>query len=68
MWLIWVVVIGMIAGWATGKIMKGAGYGPLMNLVLGIVGGIVGGWILAHWASTQPVASSLAFWSQFLER
>jgi uncharacterized membrane protein YeaQ/YmgE (transglycosylase-associated protein family) len=46
MWLIWVVVIGMIAGWATGKIMKGAGYGPLMNLVLGIVGGIVGGWIL----------------------
>jgi len=61
MWLIWVVVIGMIAGWATGKIMKGAGYGPLMNLLLGIVGGIVGGWIL--WASTQPVASSLAFWT-----
>ena len=26
--------------------MKGAGYGPLMNLLLGIVGGMVGGWIL----------------------
>ena len=46
MQLIWDVVIGMIAGWATGRIMKGAGYGPLMNLLLGIVGGIVGGWVL----------------------
>ncbi|HEX6505358.1 MAG TPA: GlsB/YeaQ/YmgE family stress response membrane protein [Terriglobales bacterium] len=46
MWLIWVIIIGMLAGWAAGKIMKGSGYGPLMNMVLGIVGGIVGGWIL----------------------
>ncbi len=46
MWLIWVIVVGLIAGWATGKIMKGSGYGPLMNMALGIVGGIVGGWIL----------------------
>ena len=46
MWLIWVIIIGMLAGWAAGKIMTGSGYGPLMNMVLGIVGGIVGGWIL----------------------
>jgi len=45
-WLIWVIVVGLIAGWATGKIMKGSGYGPLMDIVLGIVGGIVGGWIM----------------------
>jgi uncharacterized membrane protein YeaQ/YmgE (transglycosylase-associated protein family) len=45
-WLIWVIIVGLIAGWATGKIMKGSGYGPLMDIVLGIVGGIVGGWIL----------------------
>ena len=44
-WLIWIVV-GLIAGWAAGKIMKGSGYGVLGDIVLGIVGGIVGGWLL----------------------
>jgi uncharacterized membrane protein YeaQ/YmgE (transglycosylase-associated protein family) len=43
--IIWIVV-GLIAGWAAGKIMKGSGYGVLGDLVLGILGGIVGGWIL----------------------
>ena len=46
MWLIWVVLIGLIAGWAAGKIMRGSGYGPLMDIVLGILGGVIGGWIL----------------------
>ena len=32
-WLIWVIIVGLIAGWATGKIMKGSGYGPLMDIV-----------------------------------
>ena len=45
-WLFWVIVVGLIAGWATGKIMKGSGYGPLMDIILGICGGLVGGWIL----------------------
>src|SRR5438132_1034863 len=39
LWLLWVVLVGLIAGWATGKIMKGSGYGPLMDIALGIVGG-----------------------------
>jgi uncharacterized membrane protein YeaQ/YmgE (transglycosylase-associated protein family) len=46
-WLIWVIIVGLIAGWATGKIMKGSGYGVLMDIVLGMVGGIVGGWIMS---------------------
>jgi uncharacterized membrane protein YeaQ/YmgE (transglycosylase-associated protein family) len=46
MWLLWVIIVGMLAGWAAGKIMTGSGYGPIWNMVLGIVGGIVGGWIL----------------------
>ena len=44
-WLLWIVA-GLIAGWATGKIMKGSGYGVLGDIILGIVGGILGGWIL----------------------
>jgi uncharacterized membrane protein YeaQ/YmgE (transglycosylase-associated protein family) len=46
MFLIWWIVVGLIAGWAAGKIMKGGGYGTIMDIVLGIVGGVVGGWIL----------------------
>jgi uncharacterized membrane protein YeaQ/YmgE (transglycosylase-associated protein family) len=44
--LIWWVVVGLIAGWAAGKIMKGGGYGAVMDIVLGIVGAVVGGWLL----------------------
>lgn len=38
--------MGLIAGWATGRIMKGSGYGPIMDIVLGIIGGVIGGWIM----------------------
>lgn len=41
--LLWFLIVGIIAGWLTGKIMKGGGYGLLGDLVLGIVGGIIGG-------------------------
>ena len=41
--LIWSVIIGLIAGWLAGKVMKGGGYGTLMDIVLGIAGGVIGG-------------------------
>lgn len=43
--LLWWVLVGLVAGWATGKIMKGQGYGPLMDIVLGMAGAVVGGWV-----------------------
>jgi uncharacterized membrane protein YeaQ/YmgE (transglycosylase-associated protein family) len=39
------IVIGVIAGWLTGKLMKGGGYGFWGDLLLGLVGSIVGGWL-----------------------
>ena len=45
-WLLWVILVGLIAGWATGKIMKGSGYGAGVDIILGILGGIVGGWVV----------------------
>jgi len=44
--MVWWVVVGLIAGWAAGKIMKGGGYGAVMDIVLGIVGAVVGGWLM----------------------
>ncbi len=45
-WMLYAVIVGLIAGWATGKIMKGSGYGVLVDIILGIVGGILGSWVL----------------------
>ena len=44
--LIYLILVGLVAGWATGKIMKGSGYGVLTDILLGIAGGIVGAFIL----------------------
>ena len=45
--LIWAVVIGLIAGWLAGTVMKGRGYGVLMDIALGIVGGVIGRFVFA---------------------
>jgi len=43
---VWWIIVGLIAGWATGKIMKGSGFGVLGDIILGIVGALLGGWIM----------------------
>jgi len=43
--ILWWAIVGIIAGFLTGKIMSGAGYGILHDMTLGIVGAIVGGFI-----------------------
>ena len=45
--LAWIVV-GLIAGWLAGQVMKGGGYGIIMDIVLGILGGFLGGFIFDH--------------------
>jgi uncharacterized membrane protein YeaQ/YmgE (transglycosylase-associated protein family) len=42
--LYWIIV-GLIAGWLAGKVMKGGGYGVLVDIILGILGALVGGWV-----------------------
>lgn len=44
--IIWWIVVGLIAGWAAGKIMKGGGYGVVADILLGVVGGFIGGWVV----------------------
>jgi uncharacterized membrane protein YeaQ/YmgE (transglycosylase-associated protein family) len=46
MYILWWIIVGLVAGWATGKIMKGSGYGALMDIVVGIVGAVIGGFIM----------------------
>jgi uncharacterized membrane protein YeaQ/YmgE (transglycosylase-associated protein family) len=47
MWLIWTILIGIVAGWLAGQIVKGRGMGIGIDLLVGIVGAVLGGWIFA---------------------
>lgn len=44
--LIIFLVIGALAGWLAGVIMKGGGFGVIGNIVVGVVGAFLGGWLL----------------------
>jgi uncharacterized membrane protein YeaQ/YmgE (transglycosylase-associated protein family) len=44
--LIWFLVIGAIVGWLAGVVIRGFGFGLLGNIIIGIVGGLLGGWLL----------------------
>ncbi|MGD0613244.1 MAG: GlsB/YeaQ/YmgE family stress response membrane protein [Anaerolineales bacterium] len=42
------IVVGLIAGWLAGLIVKGSGYGCIGDIVVGVIGGLLGGWIASH--------------------
>jgi uncharacterized membrane protein YeaQ/YmgE (transglycosylase-associated protein family) len=47
MYWLWYILIGLAAGWLGSLIVKGTGSGLLMNLVVGVIGAILGGWLLS---------------------
>jgi uncharacterized membrane protein YeaQ/YmgE (transglycosylase-associated protein family) len=47
MWLLWTILIGILAGFLAGKVVKGRGMGVLIDLLVGIVGSILGGWLFS---------------------
>lgn len=46
------IIIGAIAGWIAGKIVKGGGSGILMNIVIGVIGALIGGFLLSFFLDT----------------
>ncbi len=42
------IIIGVIAGWLTGKIMKGSGFGFFVDMIVGLVGAMIGGFLSSH--------------------
>jgi uncharacterized membrane protein YeaQ/YmgE (transglycosylase-associated protein family) len=45
MYLLWEIAIGILAGFLAGQIMRGKGYGIVIDLLLGLVGSVVGGFV-----------------------
>ena len=44
--LLWFLLIGIVAGWLAGVLFKGSGYGLLGDMVIGVLGAFLGGWML----------------------
>lgn len=59
--LIW-ILLGAVAGWLAGQLMKGRGYGTLGNIAIGIAGSFVGGWLAKEFniAGAQTGGLSIA--------
>lgn len=45
---VYYLIVGALAGWLAGLIWRGAGYGCIGNIVIGIVGSMIGGWAAAE--------------------
>jgi uncharacterized membrane protein YeaQ/YmgE (transglycosylase-associated protein family) len=43
--IIWLIV-GAIAGWAAGQVVRGGGFGLIGDIIVGIIGALVAGWLL----------------------
>jgi len=42
---LWFILIGIAAGWLAGQILKGGGYGLVGDLIVGVIGALLGGWL-----------------------
>lgn len=45
--LVWFLIVGLVAGWLAGKLVKGGGFGLIGDLVVGVVGALLGGWLFS---------------------
>jgi len=55
------LIIGAVAGWLAGVLVKGGGFGLLADILIGIVGAVIGGWLagllgiaVASWPRSLP--------------
>ncbi len=46
--IVWFLIIGVVAGWLAGQIVKGGGFGLLGDLIVGVIGALLGGFLLGH--------------------
>jgi len=48
MGIIWIIIVGAIAGFLAGQIMRGSGFGIVGNIAVGIVGALIGGFLFGN--------------------
>jgi uncharacterized membrane protein YeaQ/YmgE (transglycosylase-associated protein family) len=50
---VWFIIIGLVAGWLAGVVMKGGGFGVIGDIVVGVVGALIGGWLFTRMGVTS---------------
>ncbi len=50
--LLYSIVIGIVAGWIAGLLMKGGGFGLIGDLIVGVIGAVIGGWLFGLFGLT----------------
>ncbi len=50
------LVVGVIAGWLAGQIVRGGGFGLVGDMIVGVIGSFVGGWLFSHFHIIAPGA------------
>jgi uncharacterized membrane protein YeaQ/YmgE (transglycosylase-associated protein family) len=56
--IIW-LVIGAVAGWLAGKVMQGKGFGLVGDIIVGIIGSLIGGFLLGGFLSSLGIIGSI---------
>ncbi len=51
--ILWFLLIGLCAGWLAGKVIKGNSFGLLGNLIVGVIGALIGGFLFAQLGMSQ---------------
>ena len=46
--LLWFCLVGLVAGWLAGVLVKGGGFGLVGDLVVGVLGALLGGWLFTR--------------------
>ena len=54
---LYIIIVGALAGWLAGIVWKGSGFGLIGNIITGIVGAMIGGWVAVQlgWAGAGVI-------------
>ena len=59
------LLVGLVAGWLAGKLVRGGGFGLIGDLIVGVIGAVIGGWLLPKVGVTaivnQPIVDAIIF-------
>ena len=56
--IVW-LIIGAVAGWLAGNVMKGGGFGLIGNIVIGLIGSVIGGFLLGGLFASLGIVGSI---------
>jgi len=57
-WLV-ILAIGAFVGWLTGLFLRGSGYGIIGNIIVGLLGAVIGSWLFRALSITLPIGNAL---------